>query len=128
MNFQSKNVFGEPLQSCSSDAITGFYRNGCCDTGEEDQGDHTVCAIMTKKFLTFSKAKGNDLFTPMPQFNFTGLKPGDQWCLCAARWKEAYDEGMAPLVVLEATNELTLEVVTMEMLLKYAFREGHTTE
>jgi uncharacterized protein (DUF2237 family) len=128
MNFQSKNVFGESLQSCSSEPLTGFYRNGCCDSGEDDHGDHTVCAIMTEEFLEFSKAKGNDLSTPMPQFNFPGLKPGDQWCLCAARWKEAYAEGMAPLVVLEATNELTLEVVSMEMLLEYAYKEGRKTE
>ncbi|WP_234571484.1 DUF2237 family protein [Rhodohalobacter sp. 614A] len=128
MNFQSKNVFGESLQNCSTDPVTGYYRNGCCDSGEDDRGDHMVCAIMTEEFLEFSKAKGNDLSTPMPQFNFPGLKPGDKWCLCAARWKEAYNEGMAPLVVLEATNELTLEVVSMEVLLEYAYKEGRKTE
>lgn len=123
MKFRSTNVFGEPLQNCSIDPLTGFYRNGCCDSGEDDLGDHMVCVIMTDKFLEFSRSKGNDLSTPMPQFNFTGLKHGDRWCLCAARWKEAYDEGMAPAVVLEATNELALKVVSMEMLLEYAYKE-----
>lgn len=128
MNFQSKNVFGEPLQNCSTNPLTGFYRSGCCDSGVDDHGNHTVCAVMTADFLEFSKGKGNDLSTPMPQFKFPGLNPGDQWCLCAARWKEAYDEGMAPLVVLEATNELTLEVVSMEMFLEYAYKESRTTK
>ena len=123
MKFHSRNVFGEPLQTCSMNPLTGFYRNGCCDSGEDDQGDHMICAVMTENFLRFSKAKGNDLSTPMPQFNFPGLKHGDRWCLCAARWKEAYDEGMAPMVVLEATNELALEVVSMDMLLEYAYKE-----
>lgn len=128
MKFQSRNVFGEPLESCSEDPITGFYRNGCCDSGEDDRGDHMVCAIMTAEFLEFSKSKGNDLSTPVPQYNFPGLKPGDRWCLCAPRWKEAYDAGMAPKVVLEATNELTLNVVSMDMLLEYAHKERRTAE
>ncbi|MDX1640835.1 MAG: DUF2237 domain-containing protein [Balneolaceae bacterium] len=128
MKFQSRNVFGEPLQTCSTEPLTGYYRNGCCDSGEDDRGDHMVCAIMTKDFLKFSKAKGNDLSTPMPQFNFPGLKPGDQWCLCAPRWKEAYEEGMAPKVVLEATNELTLEVVSMDMLLEYAYKREESPQ
>lgn len=127
MKFQSRNVFGEPIQICSKDPITGFYRNGCCDSGEDDQGDHMVCAIMTEEFLEFSKSKGNDLSTPIPQYNFPGLNPGDRWCLCAPRWKEAYVVGMAPDVVLEATNELTLNVVSMEMLLEHAYKEGKTT-
>jgi uncharacterized protein (DUF2237 family) len=122
MNFRSRNVFGEPLQACSENPVTGFYRNGCCDSGEDDQGDHMVCAIMTANFLEFSKSQGNDLSTPIPQFNFPGLEPGDRWCLCAPRWKEAYNAGMAPKVVLEATNELTLNEVTMDMLLEHAFK------
>lgn len=123
MKFQSRNVFGEPLETCSDDPVTGFYRNGCCDSGEDDRGDHMVCVIMTSEFLEFSKSKGNDLSTPIPQYNFPGLKPGDRWCLCAPRWREAYEAGMAPDVVLEATNELTLNVVSMEMLLEYAHKE-----
>jgi uncharacterized protein (DUF2237 family) len=122
MNFRSRNVFGEPLQACSENPVTGFYRNGCCDSGEDDQGDHMVCAIMTANFLEFSKSQGNDLSTPIPQYNFPGLEPGDRWCLCAPRWKEAYNAGMAPKVVLEATNELTLNEVTMDMLLEHAFK------
>lgn len=126
MKFQSRNVFGEPIKTCSEDPLTGFYRNGCCDSGEDDQGDHMVCVIMTAEFLEFSKSKGNDLSTPIPQYNFPGLKPGDRWCLCAPRWKEAYDAGMAPKVVLEATNELTLNVVSMDMLLEHAYKEEKT--
>lgn len=128
MKFQSKNVFGEPLETCSKDPVTGFYRNGCCDSGEDDQGDHMVCAIMSAEFLEFSKSKGNDLSTPIPQYNFPGLNPGDRWCLCAPRWKEAYDAGMAPDVVLEATNELTLNVVSMEVLLEHAHKERRTVD
>lgn len=128
MKFQSRNVFGEPIETCSEDPVTGFYRNGCCDSGEDDRGDHTVCAIMTDDFLEFSKSKGNDLSTPIPQYNFPGLQPGDRWCLCAPRWKEAFEAGMAPKVVLEATNEQTLDVVSMDMLLEYAHKESRTTE
>ncbi|MDZ7720449.1 MAG: DUF2237 domain-containing protein [Balneolaceae bacterium] len=128
MKFQSRNVFGEPIKTCSNEPMTGFYRNGCCDSGDEDHGDHMVCAIMTTEFLKFSKSKGNDLSTPIPQYNFPGLKPGDRWCLCAPRWKEAYDAGMAPDVVLEATNELVLNVVSMDMLLEYAYKEGQKAD
>lgn len=128
MKFQSRNVFGEPLETCSDDPVTGFYRNGCCDSGEDDRGDHMVCVIMTSEFLEFSKSKGNDLSTPIPQYNFPGLKPGDRWCLCAPRWREAYEAGMAPDVVLEATNELTLNVVSMDMLLEYAHKEGRKVD
>lgn len=128
MKFHSTNVFGEPLQSCSTDPLTGFYRNGCCESGRDDAESHTVCAIMTKKFLMFSRTKGNNLSTPIPQYNFPGLKPGDSWCLCAERWKEAFRANVAPPVVLEATNELALEVVSMEMLLKHAYREKRTAE
>jgi uncharacterized protein len=120
---KSRNVFGEPIATCSSDPLTGFYRNGCCDSGPEDYGRHMVCAVMTDEFLTFSKAAGNDLSTPMPMYNFPGLSAGDRWCLCALRWKEAYDAGMAPRVVLEATNEKILEFVTMDQLLEHAWKE-----
>ncbi|TVQ66831.1 MAG: DUF2237 domain-containing protein [Balneolaceae bacterium] len=121
MNKESKNVFGEPLETCSSEPITGFYRNGCCDSGPDDMGRHMVCAIMTDEFLSFSKQMGNDLSTPVPQYRFPGLKAGDRWCLCVLRWKEAYDAGMAPKVVLQATNELALRYVTIEQLLEHAF-------
>ena len=124
MNKSSKNVFGEPLIECSSDPLTGFYRNGCCDSGPEDRGKHTVCAVMTEEFLQFSKSRGNDLITPIPRFNFPGLEPGDRWCLCVLRWLEAYKEGVAPNVILEATNELALEVVEMEQLLEHAHRQA----
>lgn len=118
---ESKNIFGEALISCSHSPVTGFYRNGCCDTGSDDAGVHTVCAIMTNEFLEFSKSRGNDLSTPLPQFGFQGLKEGDRWCLCAARWKEAMDAGSAPKVVLEATHEFTLQLASMEELIAHAF-------
>lgn len=122
MNLDSKNIFGEPIKACSYNPLTGFYRNGCCDTGIDDHGRHTVCAIMTDEFLQFSKAKGNDLSTPVPQFNFPGLKDGDRWCLCVLRWKEAYEAGCAPYIDLEATNEKSLDFVEMESLLEYAYK------
>ena len=111
-----RNVFGEPIATCSLRPLTGFYRNGCCDTGPEDFGVHTVCVEMTAEFLEFSKAKGNDLSTPRPEFGFAGLGPGDRWCLCAARLAEALEAGKAPRVVLSATNEATLEVIELEDL------------
>jgi uncharacterized protein len=123
MNKPSKNVFGLPLIICSSEPITGFYRNGCCDTGPEDFGNHTVCAIMTHDFLQFSQSRGNDLLTPVPQFGFPGLKPGDRWCICALRWKEAYEAGYAAPVVLEATNEEVLSFIEMNALLENAHKE-----
>lgn len=110
------NVLGGELASCSFDPLTGFYRNGCCDTGSEDMGVHIVCAIMTDEFLAFSKSRGNDLSTPAPQYGFDGLKAGDRWCLCAARWREAYDAGCAPEVVLEATHARMLEWATLDEL------------
>lgn len=116
------NVFGQPLTTCSAEPLTGFYRNGCCDTGTEDVGVHTVCVIVNQEFLEFSRAMGNNLIDPMPMYNFPGLKPGDRWCLCAARWKEALKAGVAPKVVLEATHERTLEIVSMAELLEYAFK------
>ncbi|MFQ3667632.1 MAG: DUF2237 domain-containing protein [Fimbriimonadaceae bacterium] len=116
----SRNVFGETLLPCSDSPVTGFYRNGCCDTGPEDAGVHTVCAIMTEEFLEFSKSVGNDLSTPRPEFGFPGLKPGDRWCVCALRWLEAYEAGVAPDVVLSATHELSLEYVPLEALEAHA--------
>jgi uncharacterized protein len=116
------NVFGEPLASCSIDPVTGFFRDGCCSTSDEDRGRHVVCAEMTASFLEFSKRAGNDLSTPRPEFGFPGLKPGDRWCLCASRWKEALDAGAAPQVVLEATHAVTLHIVPLDDLKKYAVR------
>jgi uncharacterized protein (DUF2237 family) len=116
----SRNVLGEGLVECCSKPLTGFYRDGACNTGPEDFGAHTVCAQMTADFLAFSKAAGNDLSTPVPQFGFEGLKPGDCWCLCAARWKEAFDAGKAPRVRLAATHEATLDIVPLDTLKKYA--------
>ncbi|MDP3159467.1 MAG: DUF2237 domain-containing protein [Reyranella sp.] len=118
----SVNVLGGALQPCSLQPVTGFYRDGCCNTGAEDVGLHTVCVVLTEAFLAFSRAHGNDLSTPMPQYGFPGLKPGDRWCLCAARWKEALDGDAAPHVVLEATHAATLRVVSLDELKKYAFR------
>jgi uncharacterized protein len=112
----SRNVFGDPLQVCSLSPMTGFLRNGCCDTGPEDVGSHTVCIVATAEFLQFSKAMGNDLSTPMPDFGFEGLKPGDRWCLCAPRWKEAFDANQAPRVVLRATHQGALEFCSLAEL------------
>ncbi len=117
---QPKNVFGRPLAGCCTNPITGWYRDGYCRTGPGDVGVHTVCAQMTAEFLTFSKRAGNDLSTPMPQYQFPGLKPGDRWCVCAARWKEAYDAGVAPPVVLEACHISSLEFATLEELSEHA--------
>jgi uncharacterized protein (DUF2237 family) len=116
----AQNVLGGELESCSTDPMTGFYRSGCCDTGGEDVGVHTVCVRMTAEFLEFSKAAGNDLSTPRPEFGFAGLKPGDQWCLCASRWAEALEAGKAPEVVLEATHARTLEWVDLADLRRHA--------
>jgi uncharacterized protein (DUF2237 family) len=117
---KARNVLGGPLQPCSFDPKTGFFRDGHCHTCEQDQGSHTICALMTEDFLTFSKAAGNDLITPMPQYDFSGLKPGDHWCLCAARWLEACDAGKAPKVVLQATHEASLAIVPLELLQQHA--------
>ena len=114
------NVLGEPLESCCKNPETGFYRDGYCRTGPRDHGKHVICAMMTKEFLEFSKAQGNDLMTPMPQYNFPGLEAGDRWCLCAGRWKEAMEAGKAPPVFLEATEESALEVVDLEKLKRFA--------
>lgn len=117
----AKNVLGTDLVECSLDPLTGYYRNGCCDTGSGDMGVHTVCAVMTEDFLAFSKEAGNDLSTPMPEYGFEGLKPGDQWCLCAPRWQEAFLAGNAPEVRLESTHIATLEWASLTDL------KNHTT-
>jgi hypothetical protein len=117
-----RNVLGTPLQPCSTDPMTGFYRDGCCRTGPDDHGLHIVCIRATAEFLEFSRHAGNDLSTPVPQFGFPGLKPGDRWCLCAARWKEALEAGLAPPVVLESTHVSTLEFVDLEDLERHAVR------
>ena len=114
------NVFGQPLEHCGLDPLTGFYRDGCCNTDYDDPGIHTVCVRVTAKFLEFSKRRGNDLGTPMPEFGFPGLQPGDQWCLCAGRWKEALDAGAAPQVVLAATHEETLAMLPLAELKRHA--------
>jgi len=116
----ARNVLGGPLQLCSVDPITGFFRDGCCNTGPNDLGSHTVCAVMTSDFLSFSAKAGNDLSTPMPDYGFPGLKPGDRWCLCAPRWQDALDAGSAPKVVLAATHEGALEYATLADLKRFA--------
>jgi len=116
----SLNVLGGPLDTCSIRPMTGFFRNGCCDTGPEDLGSHTVCAVMTAEFLAFSKQAGNDLSTPRPEFGFDGLQPGDRWCLCAPRWQEALEAGAAPRVVLRATEQGALEHCSLADLKRHA--------
>lgn len=115
-----KNVFDEPLEECSCDPMTGFTRSGCCESGPEDAGSHTVCVRVTTPFLEFSRFRGNDLSTPVPEYGFPGLKNGDRWCLCAARWLEALEYDAAPRVYLRATNRLALDIVPLEELKKYA--------
>lgn len=117
---EAKNVLGGTLQVCSTDPMTGFYRNGCCETGPDDRGVHIVCAQVTEEFLAFTQAQGNDLSTPAPFFGFPGLKPGDRWCLCASRWKEALESGVAPPVVLAATHASVLNHVSLEDLMAHA--------
>lgn len=116
-----RNVLGSELQDCSHDPLTGFYRDGCCRTGREDRGVHVVCARVTEEFLAFSRSVGNDLTTPNPTFGFSGLEPGDQWCLCAARWTQALEAGVAPPVVLEATHIAALEFADLEDLKAHAW-------
>ncbi|WP_395674010.1 DUF2237 family protein [Phenylobacterium sp.] len=116
----ARNVLGGELKACSTQPLTGFFRNGCCETDHNDFGLHTVCAVMTAEFLAYSRSVGNDLSTPMPEVMFPGLKPGDRWCLCAPRWKEALDAGAAPKVVLEATHEETLAIVPLGVLKDHA--------
>ena len=116
MTHQALNVLGTPLLACSFDPLTGYYRDGCCNTDHNDHGSHVVCAKVTQAFLDFSVSRGNDLVTPRPEFRFAGLKAGDRWCLCALRWLEAFQAGVAPPVVLEATHRKALEIVTIEQL------------
>lgn len=118
----AKNVLGSLLQACSNNPMTGFLRDGCCNTHAHDMGNHTVCAQMTEEFLAFSYAQGNDLSTPRPEFDFPGLKEGDRWCVCAARWLEASEAGFAPPVILEACHERCLEVVSLADLQYHALR------
>ena len=117
--YLSINVYGKELETCCDNPKTGFFRNGMCDTCKEDIGIHTVCILATEDFLVFSGAAGNDLSTPRPEFNFPGLKPGNRWCLCAMRWKEAYEQGKAPPVFLESTHEATLKLVDFNILQQY---------
>nr|WP_194711390.1 DUF2237 domain-containing protein [Noviherbaspirillum soli] len=119
---RGRNVFNEPLVPCSFNPLTGYFRDGCCRTSEEDTGTHVVCAIMTADFLAFSHARGNDLSTPRPEWGFAGLRPGDQWCLCALRWKEAWQAGVAPRVVLESTNSRVLDLIALDDLQEYAWQ------
>jgi uncharacterized protein (DUF2237 family) len=116
----ARNVLGGPLQSCGDDPLTGFFRDGCCNTGPQDIGLHVVCTRVTEAFLQFSARQGNDLTTPHPEFGFAGLKPGDQWCLCAERWQEAFEQDAAPPVVLAATHEAALTIVSLDDLKKFA--------
>jgi uncharacterized protein (DUF2237 family) len=122
----ARNVLGGALADCSHDPLTGYFRNGCCETGPMDLGSHTVCAVLTADFLQFSYTRGNDLITPRPDFAFPGLRPGNRWCLCVNRWREAFEAGCAPPVVLEATHEAALRSVTIEMLT--AHRAPHTED
>ncbi len=117
---KSLNVYDEELEMCCEDPMTGFFRDGCCNTADEDLGVHTVCVELTDDFLQFSKRRGNDLVTPQPAFNFPGLKAGDRWCLCASRWLQAHQAGMAPRVYIRSTHKRTLEIVDLELLKAYA--------
>jgi uncharacterized protein len=116
----ARNVLGAPLDSCGDDPVTGFYRDGCCNTGPEDLGSHTVCAVVSAQFLAHQREVGNDLSTPRPEYGFAGLQPGDRWCVCAARWQQAYEDGAPAPVVLAATHERALEVVSLEALQEHA--------
>ena len=123
-----RNVIGGSLLECSAEPLTGFFRDGCCATGPEDVGSHTVCTIVTEQFLSFSRQVGNDLSTPQPQFGFPGLRPGDRWCVCAARWLEAHESGCAPPVLLAATHERALELIEIDTLLAYAIEPERDAE
>ena len=117
---RSVNDVGEPLESCSEEPMAGFFRDGCCNTSDEDLGSHTVCVEVTREFLEFSRFRGNDLSPPVPEYGFPGLKPRDRWCLCAARWLEAQQHGMAPRVMLRGTHQRALEIVPLNLLKEYA--------
>ena len=125
---KQRNVLGGPLESCSVKPLTGFFRDGCCNTCDEDGGSHTVCVVTTEKFLAFSKAAGNDLSTPVPQYRFPGLKPGDRWCVCAGRWLQAVKAGFGAPVVLEATNERALEIIPLDVLKAHAHVPGYAAD
>ena len=116
------NVLGTPLQACSYDPLTGYFRDGCCNTASEDSGSHVICARVTEDFLQFSLKVGNDLSTPRPEYRFKGLQAGDRWCVCALRWREAFQAGVAPPVVLECTHQRALEFVTLDQLKAHAYR------
>ena len=120
MNLDQLNIFNEPLEECSNEPKTGFFRTGCCETDAQDIGTHTVCAIMDKEFLQFSLHKGNDLITPVADFDFPGLKPGDRWCLCANRWLEAFEAGFAPHIIARATNIKTLDIIPLDKIKLFA--------
>ena len=120
MDNEDRNVLGGPLATCSTAPLTGFYRDGCCNTGPEDVGLHVVCTRVTQAFLEFARGQGNDLITPAPQYNFPGLKPGDRWCVCAATWRQAFEAGVASPVILAATHEETLAVIPLEALKQHA--------
>ncbi len=117
---EARNVLGGALEECGRDPLTGFYRDGCCSTGADDLGSHTVCAVVTAEFLEHQRATGNDLITARPEYRFPGLKPGDRWCVCAARWRHAYDDGAAAPVVLASTNAAALRIVPLEALREHA--------
>ncbi len=117
---RARNVLGGKLRACSFDPMTGYFRDGCCHTDEDDVGSHTVCALMTEEFLKYSVSVGNDLVTPRPEYHFPGLKPGDRWCVCAARWLQAYDAGYAAPVYLESTHERALDVIPLSALMEHA--------
>lgn len=121
----ARNVLGGELQPCSMDPLTGYFRDGCCNTGSGDRGVHTVCVVVNEEFLEFSRAQGNDLITPHPEYGFPGLKPGNRWCLCADRWREALEAGQAPDVVLEATHVASLEWVSLDDLCAHAVDQPH---
>ena len=120
MNMQARNILGSALVPCSYDPLTGFYRDGCCKTDAHDAGSHVICAKVTQEFLDFSVTVGNDLSTPRPEYRFAGLRAGDRWCLCASRWQQAFEAGVAPPVVLESTHERALDFVTLAQLQAYA--------
>ena len=121
---EAKNVLGQALKTCSTTPITGFFRDGCCQTGDMDYGTHVVCAEVTAEFLAYTQSQGNDLSTPMPAYHFPGLKPGDRWCLCVSRWLQALEAGVAPPIVLAATHEKTLQFVPLELLQEYALPDS----
>jgi len=125
---EAKNVLGGELKTCCMDPMTGFYRDGKCNTGADDRGVHVVCAVVTEDFLGYSRSCGNDLITPNPMFGFPGLKPGDKWCLCAARWKEAYEAGVAPPVVLASTHEKALQIVSLDVLEAHAWNSAEAEQ